>query len=273
MRMFSKLVPNDEVLSVGGSFVSDEVQYNLIHRISESSDAMVIKTADNNMILAQSPGNKAWLWISKETPLEERRALITNLVGYLNRNQLPGITGDPQTAEMFAEAYSKKRGISYQTEMTMESYHCPKVIRPENVPGEIQRATLGDSDTVAAYLAGFLKDAFNSSVEVGTQMSKAQTMIGTGNLYLWLVNGKPVSMANISHRSSRHARINAVFTPDSHRKNGYASAIVAELCVIIHSEGLVPMLYADIINSDSNKVYKNIGFIESGKIKEIKFIS
>lgn len=270
--MFIRLVPNDEVLTVGGSFVSDEVQYNLIHRISEGSDALGIKTPDNKMILAQTPGHNAWLWFSKETPPEERRALINNLVGYLNSDQLSGVSGDPQTVEMFAQAFSKKRGIGYQTEMTMESYHCPKVIKPVNVTGEIKKATLENINTVAAYLAGFLEDAFGTSVEENTQLSKAQTMIETGNLYFWLINGKPVSMANISHRSSRHARINAVFTPITHRKNGYASALVAELCANIHSEGLVPMLYADISNPDSNKVYKNIGFIESGKITEIKFI-
>ncbi|MDQ1147637.1 putative GNAT family acetyltransferase [Bacillus sp. SORGH_AS 510] len=270
--MFIRLVPNDDLLTTEESFVSDEVQYNLIHRISEGSDALGIKTPDNKMILAQSPGHNAWLWLSKETPPEEQRALINNLVDYLNSDQLPGVSGDPQTAEMFAEAFSKKRGIGYQTDMTMESYHCPKVLKPVNVSGEIQKAALEDIETVEAYLAGFLKDAFGTSVEVGTQMSKAQTMIGTGNLYLWFVDGKPVSMANISHRSPRHARINAVFTPVEHRKNGYASALVRELCVIIHSEGLIPMLYADIINPDSNKVYKNIGFIESGKIAEIKFV-
>lgn len=37
------------------------------------------------------------------------------------------------------------------------------------------------------------------------------------------------------------------------------------------SEDLVPMLYADLKNPDSNKVYRNIGFVESGKIVDIKF--
>ncbi|WP_413303394.1 GNAT family N-acetyltransferase [Bacillus sp. 1P10SD] len=270
--MFIRLVTNDELLSDGGSFLSDEVQYNLIHRISEGSDSLSIKTPDNRMIFAQTQGHKAWLWVSKERPLEEQKEMLQSLVNYLNINQLPGVSGDPQTAEMFAEVFSKKRGIGYEPEMTMESYHCPNVIKPVNVPGEIRKAAIEDIDTVANYLAGFVEDAFGSSVEAGTQRSKAKMMIEAGNLYLWLVGEKPVSMANISHRSPRHARINAVYTPVMHRKNGYASALVAELCVIIHSEGLVPMLYADISNPDSNKVYQNIGFKESGKIAEIKFV-
>ncbi|MEH7353475.1 GNAT family N-acetyltransferase [Neobacillus drentensis] len=79
-------------------------------------------------------------------------------------------------------------------------------------------------------------------------------------------------MANISHRTAKYGRINAVFTPIEFRKNGYASALVAELCVILEKEKLVPMLYADISNPASNKVYQNIGFLKSGKITEIEFL-
>lgn len=78
-----------------------------------------------------------------------------------------------------------------------------------------------------------------------------------------------VSMANISHRSMRHARINSVYTPNEQRKNGYASALMAELSFMVLKEGLIPMLYADITNSDSNKVYKSLGYKECGRIDEI----
>ncbi|ETI70755.1 GNAT family N-acetyltransferase [Neobacillus vireti] len=269
--MFSRLVSNDEAIAKGSAFEADEVQYNLFHRITEGSDFLSCKTQDGKMMFAQTPGQSGWLWISKEATAEERNDITQELVNHLNGVQLPGVTGEPETAALFAEAFSKKNHLQYETEMAMESYYCPKVIKPVNVPGKIQAATLQDVDTVAEYLAGFLRDAFGTAVEPNTQTAKAETMIQTGNLYLWIVDDQPVSMANISHRSPRHARINSVFTPISHRKNGYASALVAELCVIISSENLVPMLYADLKNPDSNKVYQNIGFLESGKIAEFKF--
>lgn len=78
-------------------------------------------------------------------------------------------------------------------------------------------------------------------------------------------------MANIAHRSARHARMNAVFTAHNYRKKGFASALVAQQCMMLQKEGLLPMLYADIENPDSNKVYKNIGFVEVGKIAELSF--
>ncbi|WP_226887740.1 GNAT family N-acetyltransferase [Paenibacillus polymyxa] len=55
------------------------------------------------------------------------------------------------------------------------------------------------------------------------------------------------------------------------RKKGFASAMVSELCCILENEHLVPMLYADLKNSVSNQVYKNIAFEEGGKITDIAF--
>lgn len=266
--MFTKLLPHDKAMAEGSTFVLDEVQYNLLHRITESSDALCLKTADGKVIFAQTPGHKGWLWISKEVTEEKRKTIIQELVSLLKKESLPGITSDPNTAKRFADYFS----ISNTVEMTMESYYCPKVVKPNNVPGEIQIAARENVETIADYLAGFSRDAFRTPVEPSSQLSQANSMIDSGNLYLWVVDGKPVSMANIAHRSARLARINAVFTPIDQRKNRYASALVAELCATLEKEKLIPALYADISNPASNKVYQNIGFLKSGKIAEIKFL-
>ncbi|MBU8917764.1 GNAT family N-acetyltransferase [Bacillus sp. FJAT-29953] len=269
--MFSKLVPNDPAIAAGSPFTIDEVQYNLIHRISEDRNSLCLKTPGEKVIFAQTPWHKGWLWISNDILATEQTSLIHELINHLTRVSLPGITGDPQTAQMFAGIFSKINNLRYETEMTMEAYHCPTLIKPQGVKGEILKATDEHVDVVADYLAGFMRDAFGTQVEPSSQQTRAATMIAAGGLYLWIVNGHPVAQANISHRSPRHARINAVFTPTQHRKHGYASALVAELCKIIESENRIPMLYADVKNPDSNKVYQNIGFQKCGLIEEIKF--
>lgn len=135
----------------------------------------------------------------------------------------------------------------------------------------MRRAEQRDVDIIADFLAGFSEWAYGAAVTKESQIPVAERMIGTGNLYLWCADDIPVSMANIAYRSPRHARINTVYTPVEHRKKGYASAIVAEMCCLLHSEKLVPMLNADLKNPDSNKVYRKVGFIEAGKIAEFKF--
>jgi predicted GNAT family acetyltransferase len=99
----------------------------------------------------------------------------------------------------------------------------------------------------------------------------AEREAASGEMYLWVVDGIPVSVAKIAHRSARHARINYVYTPRDQRKKGYASAIVAALCEQLLEEKLIPMLYADGQNPDSNKVYQSIGFVHTGRIDDLKF--
>ncbi|WP_227774620.1 GNAT family N-acetyltransferase [Paenibacillus sp. NAIST15-1] len=40
---------------------------------------------------------------------------------------------------------------------------------------------------------------------------------------------------------------------------------------MLHRESLLPMLYADLTNPDSNNVYQQIGFVDSGKVTDIRF--
>ncbi|WP_238590866.1 GNAT family N-acetyltransferase [Paenibacillus beijingensis] len=249
----------------------DEVPYNLLHFINGFESSIGYKASDGSMIFAKSQGHPAWLWISQTVTDDDRKSIVRELVHQLSGASLPGISAAPETAEMFAEVYSKSGGTAYHTSMMMESYHCPKVIKPWNVTGEIRQAGRQNVELIAEYMAGFSAEAFGVPVDPASQIPAAERAVETGNFYLWIVEGKPVSMANIAHRSPRHARINAVYTPPALRKNGFASAIVSELCSVLEGERLTPMLYADLKNPDSNKVYQNIGFVERGKIASIKF--
>jgi predicted GNAT family acetyltransferase len=269
--LIEHFVRNDIVLG-RPQFISDEVQYNLVHRITESQSSTCLKTSNGQMIFAQSQGHNAWLWISRDVAVDQKKVMIRELIDYLKGHALPGISGEHQTAQYFAEEYSKLNGdVQYHTHMMMESYFCSSVKKPLNVRGEFNQTTRQDVETVAQFMAGFSEDAYGVSVDPASQRSAAKEAANTGNLYLWIVDGVPVSMANVAHRSPRHGRINSVFTPSSQRKNGYASAIVAELSLMLTQENLVPMLYADLKNPESNKVYKNAGFMESGQIVDFRF--
>ncbi|WP_066306837.1 GNAT family N-acetyltransferase [Bacillus sp. FJAT-29814] len=268
--MFTRLVPNDPAVAEGSHFMKDEVQYNHIHRIIEDAASLSFKTKEGKMIFAQMPGRNGFLWISSEVTPTERNTIFQELAHTLK--ELPGIVADPQTAKEFLEVYSKTNAARSEIIMTTEAYLCPKILPPKNLIGEIHKTTDQHSDIVTEYLVGFHKDAFGTLVEPVTQATRAKNMIESGDLYFWMVNDWPVSMAYIAHRSPRHARITAVYTPNEYRKNGYASMLVAGLCAIIQSENLVPMLFADTKNPDSNRIYQNIGFIKSGQIEEIKFL-
>ncbi|WP_372663494.1 GNAT family N-acetyltransferase [Cohnella sp.] len=268
--MLIKLYPDDEMLHQH-PFTHSEVPYNLIHLISSNERNFCLRSRDGNFIFAQTPGHNAWVWVDENVDDTEAQNLIKELIERVEDVELPGLSGEPEFIEKLASAYSLARNVSYRTDMLMESYFCLSVKPPVKVSATLIKASNEYIETIAQFCAGFACDAYGTYVEPSSQLSDAKHMVSTENLYLLFADSTPVSMANIAHRSARHARINAVYTPPENRKKGYASAAVAKLCDIVNKEGLQPMLYADMKNPDSNKVYKNIGFVESGKIADIKF--
>jgi predicted GNAT family acetyltransferase len=262
---------NDPLFQSDSTFAKEEVVYNLIHRIVETENAVCVSSEDRQMVFAQTPDHNGWLWIAEDVEKADRKKLIVNLLDYLGDRNVPGVTAVPETAEQFAKNYAAAKGKNWTEYMTMESYFCPSV-KIENVTaGSLMPASKDHLEKTALFLAEFVEEAFGNRTEPKSQIASAEKLISAGNVYLWEVKGEIVSMANIAHRSQRHARINGVYTPVSLRKKGYASAVVAGVSSLLHNEGLTPMLYADLKNPSANKIYQKIGYVECGKIADVRF--
>jgi len=269
--MYETFGPQDDVLQ-SIAFIQDEVQYTIIHSIVSGDDATCHKSRDGQILYAQTPGYRGWIWVSGQVQGAERGERLRALCEALGDSSVPGLAGDPDIVHEFAAMYADAHMITYQPRMELQAYQCRVLKLPEGVAGICQVATVRDLLDVAGFLVEFALDAYGVTVDLGSQMQDADRLIRSGNLYLWKVNSEAVSMANVASRTPRHARINAVCTPRAYRKQGYASALVAEVCHIILEEGLTPILYADGANPNSNRVYQQIGFEASGMIQEIDFI-
>lgn len=268
--MLITLRPNDAALN-RKAFLADEVRYNLLHLIMEIPDARAYRSPDGALLFAQSPGHNGWLWIDPATGADVREDLCEALVERLAGEELPGVNGDPETVRSFAAVYAARNKLAYREQMTLIPYQCALVQQIDAV-GERRLAVPADRRLVADWLAGFSADAYGVTVHPYTQLPSADRLIEGGGLYFWLAEaGRPVSMANIAHRSPRHGRINAVYTPLDARKRGYASALTASLGRDLEREGRTPMLYADRDNPDSNNVYRKVGFTAEKPIAELRF--
>ena len=268
--MFEPFYREEKVLSKK-SFVDAEVQFNLFYCILEGKEVTALKTKDNNAIALQNPGYPMWLWINEQLSKSTIDNIVNSLCNQLKDSKLRGISGKPEFVKAFANQYSKITGALSKTSLSMESYECKKIIKPKKVLGKLIKAELNHLDIIAEFWVGFAFDCFGISIVKEKQIPGVKSMIESGNLYLWEVEDEICGMVNIAHRSEKYARINNVYTSIEHRKRGYASAMVAEICLMLIKEGLIPMLYADITNDDSNKVYKTIGFVKKGRIDNFVF--
>jgi len=151
----------------------------------------------------------------------------------------------------------------------MESFHCPSIILPKSVQGLLRKANISDTDIISEFFSGFIYDCFSTKTTPQQQLQTAKMYIESENLYVWCKGNEIISMANIAHCTNRHGRINEVYTKPDMRGQGFGAMIVAKLSQIISSEDRIPVLYTDLANPASNKAYKNVGFIECGKVSEM----
>jgi uncharacterized protein len=268
--MFKELKPDDIALN-GEMFRQEEVAYNLLHCIADGETAIRLKSIDGLLMMAQTNGFNGWLWIAKDLSDEEKRERIEALVQHLQGSSLPGISGDPEIAKLFAQSYAARNSLRHETVMIMEAYECISVNKPPKTNGVVKKADLEHVMIVADLMARMAEESFGVPILVDSQRPEAERVIEAGHCFLWIIEEEPVSLANIAHLSPRHGRINAVYTPPKHRKKGYASAVVAEASSHLLAEGINPMLYADISNPNSNGVYRSLGFQERGKIADYRF--
>jgi predicted GNAT family acetyltransferase len=56
------------------------------------------------------------------------------------------------------------------------------------------------------------------------------------------------------------ARIGPVYTPPGLRGRGYGSAVTAEATRDVRRDAAVPVLYTDLANATSNKIYLQLGY-------------
>lgn len=265
------LVPFQKETLSQARFIRDELCFNLLYMISGGELAVALQAEDGGAAALANPVRNMWLWVDPAMGPQYAGTVTGELAERLLETKLPGIVAAPENAELFSDAYCRLSGASAMPSFGLTAYACPEVKMPAGVPGRMERAGMERAVTAADFILGFNRDCFGADTAREEAMSAAMGKMGKGNLYLWTADGKAVCMAAVAHRAPRHARIGYVYTPPEERKKGYASALVARLSAIVLKEGLTPMLYADMKNPDSNKVYRSIGYMEAGAVEEIGF--
>lgn len=266
-----KFLGKDNILD-SNPFVEDEVQFNLFQLIRESKSPYLYTNENKSVIIGQSTSkHPAWIWTGNDITNDEINELKKDFIELYNDVDKLVFVAKPDIAAILAEYYSTVTKLKYHIHLQMESYKCPTIIEPESKQGVIRKAAINDINIIAEFFSGFIYDCFGKETTVEEQLEIAKAYIESENIYVLCNNNEVISMANIAHRSNRHARINEVYTKSDMRGKGFGAKIVYELCKIIFEENRVPVLYADLSNPASNKAYKNVGFIECGKVTQVVF--
>lgn len=205
------------------------------------------------------------------------RAILDKLSKFLKEinADFPGVVGPAQESELFASFWAKLNNKKSELGMGHKIYKLDKV-NPLKKPvaGEFVLAQPKDLEMVTKSIMNFTLENLPSSDHRDEAHWKeySERAIKTGSAHLWVVDGKPVSAAFVSRATKNSISINAVYTPHEYRKNGYASAVVTNLSQkMLDSGKKYCVLYTDLANTSSNKMYQKIGYHEVTDSKHFLF--
>lgn len=171
---------------------------------------------------------------------------------------LPAVFGPPDVAAAVGQAWSELRRVAAQPGMPQRMYRLDQVVPPTGVAGTMRPAVEADLPLAHAWGEAFAEDAgavFRTSAETRVHW------VGRRVLFLWVDQGRPVSMAMVSGRTAHGVRIGYVYTPPEQRRRGYASALVAALSQRELDGGArFCVLYTDLRNPTSNGIYPRVGY-------------
>ncbi len=220
--------------------------------------AAAVRTPPHNVILYSSRGGDAEpLRRILDDVLAFHAALPSDSPG----RRVPGVVAHAATALAFADLWSQRTGARYRVSMNQRIYELRDVTPPTGVPGYLRPAHDHELDLLADWYYQFNIDCHLPTVTPVEAREIATRALANGALFLWEVEGQPVSMAGRGRTSSHGISIGPVYTPIELRGHGFASACVAALSQQLLDAGWqFCTLYTDLDNPTSNDIYQRIGY-------------
>jgi predicted GNAT family acetyltransferase len=186
------------------------------------------------------------------------------------RPEITGVEGPADAVEAFVAVWCAGREVVARPGMAKGVYVAGDVIRPEAVPGRMRRATEDDLSRLRPWGEAFLREA---DLATGALPDVVTVHVREGRASVWEVEGVVVSMVVVTEPRGGVSRIQLVYTPHRYRGHGYASACVAEVTAREQeSPGRICMLYTDLANTTTNRIYPEVGYRRIGDVAEVRFV-
>jgi GNAT superfamily N-acetyltransferase len=184
--------------------------------------------------------------------------------------ELPGVTGPPETTRAIASAWARRTGGTVRRTMReamhlLEEVHDP----PRPARGRLRTAHAGERALLIEWMRAFAEEAGVTGASEAERMVDAR--LRRDGLLVWDDRG-PVSFLGVTPPVAGLVRIGPVYTPPEHRRRGYAGTAVAAAGRRALGRGATGcMLFTDLTNPTSNKIYAEVGYRRTGDWEELSF--
>jgi hypothetical protein len=185
---------------------------------------------------------------------------------------IPGVTALAEIADGFTWAWVqgvKERVIPGKQ---LRVYELREVHMSDPPLGTFQMACPADIPSIAQWIQAFEQEALGEFHNV--DIDRAEKLVTKGQVFTWVVDGKLVSMAMKTRPIAHSTSVTGVYTPPEHRRQGYASALVANLSQYLLNEGnLFVNLFTDLDNPTTNKIYQAVGYHPVCDFRNYRFVN
>jgi hypothetical protein len=188
----------------------------------------------------------------------------------------PGARGKPAVCARYFETWARLGGPPAQLEMPQLLYQLDRVIPVSGVRGQMRRGTAQERALLIDWMDAFSVETFGPqrdamSEEYVERVLRADD--GRG-IWIWEVDGRPVSTASVNRLTPHGAVVSGVYTPPEYRRNGYAGVLTAAVSEHMLASGRRwCSLYTDRNNPTSNKIYQQIGYYAVAEQEDWGFVS
>ncbi|KAA0549587.1 GNAT family N-acetyltransferase [Bacillus sp. BGMRC 2118] len=164
-------------------------------------------------------------------------------------------------AYQVAKKWEIQTGRTHQLLMDQGLYRLNKVNETlENSPGTWRYAEEDDSLLIEKWFNFFESDTGLPITPIEHVKKRVAMFLKEREVFLWEDKGKVVSMMKKSRPTKNGVTVSFVFTPKEDRKKGYARTLVAAVSRELLKDFDFCVLYTDMMNPTSNKIYREIGY-------------
>ncbi len=243
---------NGLMLGICGQLIDHPGRYKIPPCIKTIRD-------DQGLLLAalMTPPHNLIVYAHREEVALAVDKMATNLLqeGW----QIPGVVGPRRIASQVANQLARAADYRPSLYRRMRCYELREVMLPPSTQGRLRPGRPDDLELVTRWTQAF-QDQTHTALAAGDARQTAIDRLQNGDIYLW-EDEEPLSMA-MKTRPTRHGiSVSLVYTPPELRRNGYASACVAELSRKLLGQGYqFTALFTDLANPTSNSIYQRIGY-------------
>ncbi|WP_215142186.1 GNAT family N-acetyltransferase [Exiguobacterium qingdaonense] len=163
-------------------------------------------------------------------------------------------------AERFGKTWQELTSGTSEINMSQALYRLDGVEDVDMANGRMREATPADQGQLEAWYSAFEAESGLRSSSPEKVTKAVQLMLEREEAVFWEVDGQVVSCAKRARPTENGITVSFVYTSPDARGRGYARSLVAVLSRKLLETKSFCVLYTDLTNPTSNKIYQEVGY-------------